>query len=119
MLDAPAGQGVISKLLVAKGYAVTALNLDKDAFRVSGIPLVTGDMNKGLPFEDGSFSYVVCVGGIEHLENPYALIREFKRILAPGGHLLITTPNISALRSRGKYLLTGFHNKAEKPLTEE
>ena len=119
VLDAPAGQGVVSKYMRAKGHSVVALNLDQSTFKVHGVPLVISDMNDRLPFADESFRYVVCVDGIEHLENPYALIREFNRILAPCGHLLLTTPNISAIRSRAKYLLTGFHNKAKRPLTEE
>ena len=84
-----------------------------------GGALVIGDMNEDLPFAAESFECVVCVDGIEHLENPFALIREFERILTPGGCLLISTPNISAFRSRIRYLLTGFHNKGKKPLVEE
>ena len=118
ILDAPAGQGAWSKRLAERGYRVTALNLDRQAFRVPHIPLVIGDMNHPLPFADETFHAVMCVDGIEHLENPYAVLREFHRILKPAGALLLTTPNISALRSRMKYLLTGFHNKRKRPLAE-
>jgi hypothetical protein len=40
-------------------------------------------------------------------------------VLAPGGQLILSTPNISALRSRQRYLFTGFHNKGRKPMEEE
>lgn len=120
VLDAPAGPGAVSKILSTQGYAVTTLDLDATAFHSGGgAPLVIADMNERLPFEAGSFECVVCVDGIEHLENPYRLIREFERVLTPSGHLLISTPNISAFRSRVRYLLTGFHNKGKKPLVED
>lgn len=119
VLDAPAGPGAVSKILSTQGYAATALDLDATAFNSGGTPLVIADMNDRLPFEAESFEGVVCVDGIEHLENPFALIREFERVLTPSGHLLISTPNISAFRSRVRYFLTGFHNKGKKPLVED
>jgi hypothetical protein len=45
-------------------------------------------------------------------------IREFVRILKPVGELFISTPNISAFRSRARYFFTGFHNKGKTPLQE-
>lgn len=118
VLDAPAGAGAMSRLLAKRGYDVTAFDLNEREFAAKEVPLVTGDMNRPLPFRDGSFDYVVCIDGIEHLENPYLAIREFARILKPGGELFISTPNICAFRSRTRYFLTGFHNKGKTPLQE-
>ncbi len=119
VLDAPAGRGALSSLLKGAGFDVTAVDLDGGSFAVDGVEFVLGDLNQPLPFPDGSFDFVTCVDGIEHLENPYALIREFHRVLVPGGQLILSTPNISALRSRQRYLFTGFHNKGRKPMEEE
>lgn len=49
---------------------------------------------------------------------PWGFILECHRVLRPGGHLILSTPNISALRSRWRYLVTGFHNKGKVPLDE-
>jgi homopolymeric O-antigen transport system permease protein len=51
------------------------------------------------PYPDGYFSTVVCGELIEHLfEDPMHLMSEVNRILKPGGHLVLTTPNIASLR---------------------
>ncbi len=51
------------------------------------------------PYPDESFSTVLCCELLEHLFNdPMHLMGEVNRILKPGGHLLLTTPNIAALR---------------------
>ena len=61
------------------------------------------------PYEDEYFSTVVCGELIEHLfEDPMHLMSEVNRILKPGGHLILTTPNIAALRGIAAILL-GYH----------
>ena len=119
VLDAPSGEGAISRLLGKRGYDVIAFEINEHEFAAKEVPLVTGNMNHPLPFQDGSFDYVVCIDGIEHLENPYFTIRELARIIKPGGELFISTPNISAFRSRARYFFTGFHNKGKTPLAEK
>ena len=118
VLDAPAGEGAMSRLLAKRGHDVIAFEIDEREFAAKEVSLVTGDMNRPLPFWNESFAYVVCMDGIEHLENPYLTIREFARILKRDGDLFISTPNISAFRSRARYFLTGFHNKGKTPLQE-
>jgi len=56
------------------------------------------------------FDYVVSVEAIEHLENPWHVVREANRVLKQGGKLLITTPNILTIKSRLSYLLYGYPN---------
>ena len=52
------------------------------------------DLSKDLSFEDASFDLIYCSWVIEHLENPGKSFCEFARILKPGGHVLVLTPNI-------------------------
>jgi SAM-dependent methyltransferase len=50
------------------------------------------------PYADESFNTVVCGELIEHLfGDPMYMMSEINRILKPGGHLLITTPNIASI----------------------
>ncbi|MEN8183541.1 MAG: class I SAM-dependent methyltransferase [Myxococcota bacterium] len=119
LLDAPAGEGAFSRLARDAGHEVVALELDPTVFRLEDVPVRCADLNDRLPIPDASFDYVVCIDGIEHLENPYHALREFARTLRPGGELFLSTPNVSALRSRARYLFTGFHNKGKTPLAEE
>ena len=61
------------------------------------------------PYADGYFSTVLCCELIEHLfEDPMHLTMEANRVLKPGGHLLLTTPNVTALRAIDAVLL-GYH----------
>ncbi len=61
------------------------------------------------PYPDGHFSTVLCGELIEHLfEDPMHLMSEVNRILKPDGHLVLTTPNISALRGIAA-ILQGYH----------
>jgi len=46
-----------------------------------------------LPFEDGSFDLVVSFETIEHVADSDAALAELRRVLAPDGTLLISTPN--------------------------
>jgi len=69
------------------------------------------DLNRApLPFADNRFALVSCIETIEHLENFRGLVREIYRVLQPGGLAVISTPNILNLRSRLRYLSSGFYN---------
>jgi glycosyltransferase involved in cell wall biosynthesis/SAM-dependent methyltransferase len=61
------------------------------------------------PYPGEYFSTVVCGELIEHLfEDPMHLMSEVNRILKPGGHLVLTTPNIASLRGISA-ILQGYH----------
>ena len=61
------------------------------------------------PYDDGYFSTVLCCELVEHLtEDPMHMMAEINRILRPGGHLVLTTPNIGSLRAIAA-ILTGYH----------
>ena len=53
----------------------------------------TGDIcqyNAFLP--DGTFDAIVCTEVLEHTLQPFAAVTELKRLLRPGGHLLLSVP---------------------------
>jgi SAM-dependent methyltransferase len=43
-----------------------------------------------LPFPDGSFDSVYCISVLEHTGNREAIVKEFRRVLRPGGQLIVT-----------------------------
>jgi SAM-dependent methyltransferase len=54
-----------------------------------------------LPFPDGSFDAVTSFDSLEHWHHsPRRLFREIRRVLAPGGLLLLGAPNAVNLRKR-------------------
>ncbi len=61
------------------------------------------------PYDDEYFSTVLCCELIEHLfEDPMHMLSEVNRILKPGGHFVLTTPNIGSLRAIAA-ILQGYH----------
>jgi glycosyltransferase involved in cell wall biosynthesis/SAM-dependent methyltransferase len=61
------------------------------------------------PYADASFDTVLCGELIEHLfADPMHMMSEINRILKPGGHLLLTTPNLGSMRAIAA-ILQGYH----------
>ncbi len=61
------------------------------------------------PYSDASFDTVLCCELIEHLfADPMHMMSEINRILKPGGHLVLTTPNLGSLRAISA-ILQGYH----------
>jgi len=117
VLDLPCGRGAFLSRLAGTGVELHGGDV-REVLEVPDARFAQVDMNEPLPFGDGSFDGVVCIDGIEHLERPFDFVRECARIVRPGGAFFLTTPNISALRSRWRWLFTGFHNKCKTPLDE-
>ncbi len=53
----------------------------------------TQAVGEALPFPAGSFDCVLLSEVVEHLDAPQISIGEARRVLKPGGRLLVTTPN--------------------------
>ncbi len=53
------------------------------------------DASIGIPYDDDTFDLVVCGEVIEHVIDTDKLIDEIKRVLAPGGTMILTTPNLA------------------------
>ena len=62
-----------------------------------------------IPEPDGSFDAVLCTEVFEHLPEPAAALREFARLLKPGGHLILTAPFCSLTHFAPFHFATGFN----------
>lgn len=67
-------------------FRTTCLNLTAEKR-----PDVQGDAER-LPFADGTFDAVICAELLEHVFDPRQVVREIRRVLRPGGRVLITVP---------------------------
>lgn len=84
-----------------------AVSLEGEEFTCE-IDLFNAEKDR-FPYPDEHFATVLCCELIEHLEHdPMFLMSEVNRILKPGGHLVLTTPNIASLRAI-KAILMGYH----------
>lgn len=109
VLDIGAGAGYMLRALEDAGFdgsgmdhAPEALELAEAQARAEGrqFDLQLGDVCSRVPWPDGSFDGVVMHDVIEHLDNDLAAVREVKRVLRPGGIVLISTMNGGGLLAR-------------------
>lgn len=116
LFEGSCGAGQLTQRIRALGYDVVCSTFDEHSPLEDGAPCLTRvDLNFPLPVEAGAFDCAVLQEVIEHLENPAHVIREFNRILKPGGRWILTTPNPLCLRSRLHFLLTGFVKGRRRP----
>ncbi len=105
LLDFGSGPGYILQHIINSGIKLKYNALDfskesienlKNKFQNSN-HLETAGVIEQLPspFRDGFFDVIFCIELIEHLRDEYlsATIKEVKRLLKPGGFVVITTPN--------------------------
>lgn len=100
-LDLGAGSGGNTRLLAEAGFRAVALERHPVAARVArerGLCVLEGD-GQCLPFADESFDVVLACDVLEHLADDLTAVREVRRVLRPGGHLVLTVPADPALWS--------------------
>jgi 2-polyprenyl-3-methyl-5-hydroxy-6-metoxy-1,4-benzoquinol methylase len=115
-LDIGAGEGVlIEEMGKSLHLQSEACDFHIERFKPAAqVKITKTDLNADpLPYPDSSFELVTSTEVIEHLENPRRFFREIARILKPGGTAIISTPNVLNVKSRIKYLGTGFFNLFE------
>jgi SAM-dependent methyltransferase len=61
-----------------------------------------------IPVPDSSFDAIMCIEVFEHLPEPAKAIKEFSRILKPGGTLITTAPFCSTTHQEPYYFANGF-----------
>jgi SAM-dependent methyltransferase len=95
-LDLGCGSGWFSQRALERGARVTSLDISlslvRTTHRRARTQAVTADALH-TPFASGSFDLVVSSETLEHLEKPECGIWEIERLLAPGGIVVLTTPN--------------------------
>lgn len=110
-VDLGAGQGAFTLDLVGLGHRVTAVDADPANWKVPGVEVIGIDLDRGfsgsVPAPAGGFDAAVAIEIIEHLENPFAFVREAAALLRPGGLLFLTTPNVESVSSRLIFFYTG------------
>lgn len=101
VLDAACGEGYGSSLLARDADKVFGLDIDKASvtnastkYGAQNLTFMQGSIAK-LPFEDAFFDVVVSYETIEHVDadTQKLFLVEIKRVLKPGGALIMSTPN--------------------------
>jgi len=100
ILEAGTGKGHFALALAKQGYSFVTFDISEEEQRFARLNIAYSDLEKqvGFRIEDGertsfanaSFDVVFSVNVIHHLANPYKVIDELIRVLAPGGKLIIS-----------------------------
>jgi SAM-dependent methyltransferase len=118
VLDCPTGEGALAQDMLRESFDVRCCDLYSELFRLDGVEIKRGDLSGTLPYASGSFDYITSLDGLEHIDSPPQAFREYKRLLKPGGHLILSVPNIMNVEERVKWLLYGYTSHF-KPLSEQ
>jgi SAM-dependent methyltransferase len=94
ILDAGCGSGR-NMVELARHGTVTGIELSEMSVRLAR-ERGAGEVIEGsvleMPFAAGSFELATSLDVIEHLQDDLAALRELRRVVAPGGALLVTVP---------------------------
>lgn len=113
--DIGAGEGELSTILSSYFENVLAVDVYETPHIAANVKNVKSDLNRTWDLADASIDFAFSLEVIEHLENPRHFFREIKRILKPGAHAFITTPNNHSLYSKLTFLLKGEHRYFQDP----
>ncbi|MEI8027440.1 MAG: bifunctional 2-polyprenyl-6-hydroxyphenol methylase/3-demethylubiquinol 3-O-methyltransferase UbiG [Pseudomonadota bacterium] len=99
ILDVGCGAGFLANPLASEGFQVTGIDMSDDSLSVARRFDSTKSVNYlqadaySLPFADQTFDVVTAMDFLEHVEDPSSIIREFSRVLKPGGVFIFHTFN--------------------------
>src|SRR5215470_16269222 len=106
ILEVGCGEG-----MMFEGTETTPVQMDVSMKRVARAAgkcrfLLCGDGYQ-LPFADSSFDTVLLVAVLEHTREPWRILAEARRVLTPGGRVIIVVPN-DVTMSAGRLALRKF-----------
>jgi SAM-dependent methyltransferase len=112
VLDAACGEGYGAAHLARTARSVAAVDISEASishaqqrYQAENLQFEIADCCN-LPYEDDEFDCVVSFETLEHLEDQAGLLKEFRRVLGPGGFLVISSPDKSVYTDR-------YHNENE------
>jgi 2-polyprenyl-3-methyl-5-hydroxy-6-metoxy-1,4-benzoquinol methylase len=99
ILDVGCGAGALASALRAAGAAFLAgIELDhqaaQSARQVLDVLVEGSVLDAALPFEPGQFDYLIFADVLEHLPDPDQALERCLPLLAPGGGVVISVPNM-------------------------
>jgi SAM-dependent methyltransferase len=110
ILDIGCGDGTAAATAapLLTGHRLIGVDWSQDALKRARTHLtytIRGELSgDGLPFGTASADAVLFSEVIEHLVDPDAALDEIRRVLCPGGHLMLSTPNLAAWYNRALLL---------------
>jgi 2-polyprenyl-3-methyl-5-hydroxy-6-metoxy-1,4-benzoquinol methylase len=100
VLDAGCGLGVYLRFLSQNGSQAIGVDIGADYVRQARENVSqdgSGDLAlmsvERMGFRDGAFDAIICIENLEHVADDERALAEFRRVLKPGGRIVISVPN--------------------------
>jgi methionine biosynthesis protein MetW len=105
ILDVGCGDGFITRRIgESTGARMSGVDISANALKAAkkaGIDARHANLDRDrLPFTDGYFDAVFCGDVVEHVFDTERLLAEVRRVLKPGGFVVMSVPNIAAWYNR-------------------
>jgi len=109
VLDLASGSGSLLARLRDNGFTdLDAVEIERQAFKFPNLEPRHVDLNGEFSkLIDRRYGLITAIEILEHLDSPRHFLREIHELLQPGGHLLLSTPNIANWTGRLRFLLSG------------
>lgn len=118
LLDVGCGRGMWLRAAADLGAVPAGVDISQVALDVCKRTLPRADLHRGpaerLPFTEGEFDFISCLGALEHFLNPEAALREMIRVAKPGALFLLLVPNAGFLTRR-----LGFYSGTQQAAVRE
>lgn len=98
---------------VGTDFSLVALRRAKE--RSPDSDLVSAD-SQNIPFANGIFHSLSCLGSLEHFRDPVAALAEIRRVMAAGGLALISVPNRYRWTRPGSIIFQALRRPASQPI---
>ena len=112
VLDCCCGDGAYLQPLLDSAATVLGIDcssvaLERAGRRCPAAELIESEIDRELPLVDNSFDLVWCVDALEHIVDTQTALSEMRRVLRPGGELIVATPD-HRITKRVRLAITGW-----------
>jgi ubiquinone/menaquinone biosynthesis C-methylase UbiE len=105
VLEIGTGPGRLAAKVVTRNVCFTGIDLSQTMVQACqhrigpGHTLIHHDVSRGLPFADETFDYIYSIRVLKYVRDLSELLRDAHRVLAPGGTLLFSMPNLLSINA--------------------
>jgi len=118
VLDVGCGTGLFSYMAAKKGAKVIGIDYSKEAINIAQKSHIHPNLlyqNFDISnFPNKKFDIIVSLGTLEHMDNPFQILKKFKNFLKNNGKIIITSPNWTNPRG---YMLMCLYLLFDAPIT--
>ncbi len=101
LLDIACGTGYLLRAAAERGLATWGIDISEQAVKLAQEVSPSSNVSVGrgeqLPFPDGFFDYLTCIGSLEHFLDMERGLAEMKRVTKPSSLICILVPNSNFL----------------------